>query len=209
MKYTIPPRNASIPCSPDRLRTLPVTTGCPLWWGVCTLCALCPPASVISVCVFSSSSAQPPESSRVARCAALAVEEAPAGDSVKRGGACPRPRWTLGVHRFRCFLSPATHTEPTRRGYGWPPGSGDAYSELFDSVHRAIGAEKAAGLRPPEVGGPCATGASTDGGPNAFAPQPQACCPPDLPRRRWRLRSKTLSAAHRSRRNSCRRSAPS
>src|SRR4029077_17255282 len=57
-----------------------------------------------------------PESSRVAQCAALALEEPPAGEAGKRGGACSRPRpcaqWTLGVHRCRCFLSPATHTEP-------------------------------------------------------------------------------------------------
>jgi hypothetical protein len=37
------------------------------------------------------SSAQPSESSRVAQGAALAVDEAPAGDSGKRGGACLRP----------------------------------------------------------------------------------------------------------------------
>ena len=53
-----------------------------------------------------------PRASRVAQCAALAVEEAPAGDRVKHGGACPRRRCTLCVHRCRCFFSPATHTEP-------------------------------------------------------------------------------------------------
>ena|SRR6266446_4248593 len=55
---------------------------------------------------------RPKSASRMAQCAALAVEEAPAGDRVKRGGACLRPRWTLCAHRCRCFLSPATHTEP-------------------------------------------------------------------------------------------------
>src|SRR4029077_1183723 len=68
------------------------------------------------ILLLGASSAQPPESSRVAQCAALAVEEAPAAEAGKRGGACLRPRpcaqWTLCVHRGRCFLSPATHTEP-------------------------------------------------------------------------------------------------
>ena len=147
----------------------------------------------------------PPESSRVARCAALAVEEAPAGDSGKRGGACLRPRrWTLcGVHRFRCFLSPATHTEPpagvlaglpvaampTRNSSTLPTGR--PYSQLCVL---------------------CASVVSpmfTVGAPNASAPRPPAWHLPGPPRTRCRLRLKTPSAAHRLRRNSFRRSAPS
>src|ERR1700694_1871205 len=67
----------------------------------------------------------------MAQCAALAVEEAPAGDAVKRGGACPRPQWTLcRPPRPVLPLSSDAH-RATRRGFGWPPGSSDAYSELL------------------------------------------------------------------------------
>jgi len=94
----------------------------------------------------------------------------------------------------------------TRRGFGWPPGSSDAYSELFNSAH---------GRPYSQLCVLCASVVSpilvlfTAGGPSASARRPPACHLPDPPRTRWRLRLKTPSAAHRSRRNSCRRSAPS
>jgi hypothetical protein len=173
----------------------------------------------------------------------------------------------------RCLPSPSTDAlrppmpvlplssdahRATRRGFGWPPGSSDAYSELFNSAHGVIGAEKAAGLRglrpalqvTPQLcprgahtsnsvfsvplwrvqplcalsdghgksrratrTAPCATGGlprnSTAGAPTVSGRRPLACHPPGPPRRRCYSRSKTPSAAHRSRRNSCRRWAPS
>jgi hypothetical protein len=99
--------------------------------GLSDLCvALSPP-----------SSAQPPESSRVARWAALVVEEAPAGDSGKRGGACllqagllsSSPLCSMDALRPPMPVLPLSSDahRATRRGFGWPPGSSDAYSELL------------------------------------------------------------------------------
>jgi len=156
------------------------------------------------------SSAQPTESSRVAQCAALAVEEAPAGEAGKRGSACLRPRpcaqWTLCVHRFRCFLSPATHTEPPA---GVLAGLQVAAMPTRNSSTLSTG-------RPYfQLCVLCASVVSpilvlfTAGAPTVSAPQPPARHLPGPPRTRCRSRLKTPSAAHRSRRNSCRRSAPS
>ena len=50
---------------------------------------------------------------------------------------------------------------------------------------------------------------STAGAPTASAPRPPACHLPGPPPTRWRSRSKTPTAAHRSQRNFSRRSAPS
>ena len=147
------------------------------------------------------SPASSPESSRVARCAALAVEETPAGDPGKRGGACLRPRWTLCVHRGRCFLSPATHTEPPA---GFLAGLQVAVMPTRNSC--SYGAPAARLLTNSTVRLPHN---STGGARNVSALRPPARHPPGPPRTRWRLRSKTPTAAHRSQRNSCRRSAPS
>ena len=173
------------------------------------------------------SSAQP-ESSRVAQCAALAVEEAPAGDSGKRGGACPRPQRTLRVHRCRCFFSPATHTEPpagvlaglqvaampTRNSSTLPTGR--PYFQLCVPCASVASPAFVRAFRlarkKPQGYADCALRYRwlfTAGGPSASARRPPACHPPGPPRTRWRSRSKTPTAAHRSQRNSCRRSAPS
>ena len=128
-------------------------------------------------------------------------EDAPARDRVKRGGACPRPQWTLCVHRCRCFLSPATHTEPpagvlaglqvaampTRNS--WSQSASIARLRLNLSVRLLLN--------------------SMAGAPTASAPRPPACHLPGPPPTRWRSRSKTPTAAHRSQRNFSRRSAPS
>ena len=181
------------------------------------------------------SSAQPPESSRVAQCAALAGEETPAGDSGKRGGACLRPRpcaqWTLCVHRGRCFLSPATHTEPpagvlaglqvaampTRNSSTLPTGRpyfqlcvlcASVASPTFVRAFR-LARKKPQGYADCALRYRCLPRNSTAGGLTVSVPRPPACHPPGPPRTRWRSRSKTPTAAHRSQRNSCRRSAPS
>src|SRR6266852_3332713 len=84
--------------------------------------------------------------SRVAQCAALAIEKAPAGDCGKRGGACRRPRpcpqWTLRPPMPVLPLS-SDARRATRRGFGWPPGSSDAYSELLQRqrFNRALAAQ--------------------------------------------------------------------
>jgi hypothetical protein len=150
---------------------------------------------------------EPTESSRVAQCAALAVEEAPAGDSGKRGGACSRPRpctqWTLCVHRCRCFLSPATHTEPPA---GVLAGLQVAAMPTRNSSTLSTGRPY---LRLCVLCASVVSPMFTAGAPTVSAPRPPACRPPGPPQMRWRLRSKTPSAAHRSQRNSCRRSGPS
>ena len=162
------------------------------------------------ILLLGASSAQPPESSRVARCAALAVEEAPAGEAGKRGGACLRPRpcaqWTLCVHRCRCFLSPATHTEPPAGVLG---GLQVAAMPTRNSSTLSTG-------RPySQLCVLCASVVSPilvlfmAGGLTASGRRPPAWHLPDPRRTRWRLRLKTPSAAHRLRRNSFRRSAPS
>src|ERR1700687_330950 len=79
----------------------------------------------------------------MAQCAALAVEEAPAGDAVKRGGACPRPQWTLCRPPMPVLPLSSDAHRATRRGFGWPPGNSDAYSELLqrERFSRALAAQ--------------------------------------------------------------------
>src|SRR6266446_6528440 len=152
----------------------------------------CSGLSDLCVALSPPSSAQPPESSRMAQCAALAVEEAPAGDRVKRGGACPCPQWTLCVHRGRCFLSPATHTEPPA---GVLAGLQVAAMPTRNSCSLHAPAPRLLvnlSVRLPRN--------STAGAPTVSAPQPPASHLPDHPRTRWRSRSKTPTAAHRLRR---------
>jgi len=94
----------------------------------------------------------------------------------------------------------------TRRGFGWPPGSSDAYSEL-STLARPHGSRVTGSLTTRHS--PLATSPITAGDPNVSALRPPARRPPDPPPMRYCLRSKTPSAAHRLRRNSFRPSAPS
>jgi len=162
------------------------------------------------ILLLGASSAQPTESSRVARCAALAVEEEPAGEAGKRGGACSRPRpcvrWTLCGHRCRCFLSPATHTEPPAGVLAGLPVAAMP-TRNSSTLARPHGSRVTGSLTTRHSS--LATSPITAGGLTVSAPRSPACLLPGPPRTRWRLRLKTPSAAHRSRRNSCRRSAPS
>ena len=162
------------------------------------------------ILLLGASSAQPTESSRVARCAALAVEEEPAGEAGKRGGACSRPRpcvrWTLCGHRCRCFLSPATHTEPPAGVLAGLPVAAMP-TRNSSTLARPHGSRVTGSLTTRHSS--LATSPITAGGRNVSAPRPPARHLPDPPRTRCRLRLKRPSAAHRSQRNSSRRSAPS
>ena len=149
------------------------------------------------ILLLGASSAQPPESSRVAQCAALAVEEAPAGEAGKRGGACLRPRpcaqWTLCVHRCRCFLSPATHTEP-------PAGVLAGLQVAAMPTRNSCGSSASvARLLPNSMGGAPTSSAQQSPASHPLCPPPTRCCP----------RLKTPTAARHSQRNSSRQSAPS
>jgi hypothetical protein len=138
------------------------------------------------------------------------LKEPPAGDSGKRGGACPRPQWTLCVHRCRCFLSPATHTEP-------PAGvlAGLQVAAMPTRNSSIIRARRSHRIRTdiqmrllhPE----CIYGTSRlkAGAPTSSAQQSPASHPPCPPPTRCSPRSKTPTAARHSQRNSSRRSAPS
>ena len=84
----------------------------------------------------------------------------------------------------------------TRRGFGWRPGSGDAYSELF-----AASAPRGAMLR--------STPVTTGDAPIASGRRPPAHRPLSLLQKHYCLRSKRPSAARHWRRSSCRRWAPS
>ena len=99
----------------------------------------------------------------------------------------------FAVHRCRCFLSPATHTEP-------PAGVLAGLPVTAMPTRNSCNASASAARSLPN---------STAGAPTVSAQQPPASLPPGPPRTRCCPRSKTPTAARHSQRNSSRRSAPS